>query len=105
MKSEFYLFGEPYTRLAAETRARQILHGSELGVELGVHEMEFMMALLLRHPKAAEKIGAGVLAIRTTSSKYGNRCFELLRADGSSCEFSYRACLVTKKKSLDHDLF
>jgi hypothetical protein len=89
--------GEPYTKLALELRIRQILHDSTLGVELEAAETDLLRDLLARHPESDQKAGAGIRAFRTTTSKYGNRCFEVLRVDGTSAEFSYLKCLRKKK--------
>lgn len=96
---EFTVSGEMYTRLALELRLRQILHDSPLGVEFDPPLHEFMVEILKGHPEAAKKAGLGVRAIRTTTSKYGNRCFEVLRVDGTSAEFSYIKCLKRKRES------
>lgn len=96
---EFVVIGESYTRLALELRLRQILHDSDLGVELDRPLQEFMADILQRHPEAAQKIGPGVRAIRVTTSKYGNRCFEVLRVDETSAEFSYLKCLKRKREN------
>lgn len=96
---EFAIAGETYTRLALELRLRQILHDSQLGVEFDAPLHKFMLEILSRHPEAEQKVGPGVRAIRITTSKYGNRCFEVLRVDGTSAEFSYIKCLKRKRES------
>jgi hypothetical protein len=94
----FLVSGETYTRIALELRLRQILHDSTIGVELDEPLYRFMLEILKRHPEAGQKIGVGIRAIRITSSKYGNRCFEALRVDGTSAEFSYIKCLKRKRE-------
>lgn len=97
-ESTFLLAGDTYTKLAVELRVKNILHESHLGVELDAHAQAFMMDLLRRHPEAEKKIGTGIRAIRITNSKYGNRCFEAIRVDGTSTDFSYLKCLKQKRE-------
>lgn len=95
--ADFLVAGDTYTRLALEVRLRQILRNSSIGIELGEEETEFLKGVLALHAEAERKIGAGVRAFRVTASKYGSRCFEVLRVDGTSAEFSYIKCLRKKK--------
>lgn len=84
------------TKKALGERVRAILYGASIGVELDAAEHSFLLALLGRHPNAAKKIGPGVRAFRVTASLYGNRCFEILRVDGTETDFSYLKCVTPK---------
>jgi len=66
-----------------------------LGEELLQHDQEFMMSLLKKHPSAAKKIGTGVQSIYVDRNKCwpDNRCFHIVRVDGTRTEFSYLKCL------------
>ena len=94
----FLIAGDTYTKLALEVRVRCLLHQAQLGVELDTPDQAFMLDVLRRHPEAESKIGAGIRAIRITTSQWGNRCFEAMRVDGTSVEFSYLKCLKQKRE-------
>lgn len=81
------------TKKALEERLKAMLHGAPIGVELDEPDHSFLLCVLFRHREAVEKIGPGVRAFRVTTSKYRNRCFEILRVDGTAQEFSYLKCV------------
>jgi hypothetical protein len=86
--------GEVYTRAAAEVRIRTILRGSPIGVELSGDEERFLRGLFARHPKATEK--GEMRAFTVVASKFGNRCFAGVDAEGNVHEFSYVKCVRGK---------
>ncbi len=86
-----------YTKIALEREIRWLLHESPMGVELPDEGFRFMQDVLRLHPRAEGKIGCGLKAIRVIASKWGNRCFEVVRADGSTEPFSIGTCLTKKK--------
>ena len=53
----------------------------------------FLLELLKKHPRAVEKIGAGVKHFTVENAKGGTRCFYVIRADGSRSDFSFMKCL------------
>jgi hypothetical protein len=56
---------------------------------------EFLAALLRRHPDADEKIGPGIAHICVgTVPGYRSRGFTVHRTDGTSTDFSWRACIT-----------
>jgi len=59
--------------------------------------MAFMRALLARHPRAAEKIGLGVRAIRVDANSVwgGSPMLTIVRTDGTTTDFSYMKCICT----------
>jgi|SRR5579871_2199821 len=75
-------------------KLKGMLHAAELGVELGEPEHSFLMEMVKRHPEGKKKIGPGVRAFRVTTSEYKNRCFEVIRVDGTETDFSYTKCVV-----------
>ncbi len=67
-------------------------------------DVEFMLAILERHPRASEKIGCGVISMHIESTmEFGGRSrgFWLLRNDGTGTDFSWRKCL--RMKPVGHD--
>lgn len=90
MRKAIQVYGESFaTKKALGERLREILHTAIPGVELDEPEHSFLLCVLFRHPDAVEKIGPGVRAFRVTTTEYKNRCFEAIRVDGSTMEFSY----------------
>lgn len=75
-------------------KLKGMLHAAELGVELGEPEHSFLMEMLKRHPEGKKKVGPGVRAFRVTTSEYKNRCFEVIRVDGTETDFSYTKCVT-----------
>jgi hypothetical protein len=93
MREGLVVAGETFaTKKALEERLKAMLHAAAPGVELDEPEHSFLLCVLFRHPDAVEKIGCGVRAFRVGTSKYGNRCFEAVRTDGTWTEFSYLKC-------------
>jgi hypothetical protein len=75
-------------------KLKKMLHAAELGVELGEPEHSFLLEMLKRHPEHKKKVGPGVRAFRVTTSEYKNRCFEVIRVDGTETDFSYTKCVT-----------
>lgn len=91
--SNLVVSGETFsTKKALEEKLKTMLHAAALGVELSEPEHSFLLCVLFRHPEAVQKIGTGVRAFRVTTTKYKNRCFEAIRMDGTTKEFSYVSC-------------
>ncbi|GAQ80511.1 putative DNA-directed RNA polymerase large subunit [Klebsormidium nitens] len=79
--------------------ASTILRRYEISERLSPEDQQFVLEeLLAYHEKAAEKIGCGVEAIKVDRAPKGqsDRCFHVLRTDGSSEDFSFRKCLVNR---------
>jgi hypothetical protein len=84
----------PLTKQGLSNRARHILHTTIPGRALGSEDFRFMVELLSRHPRADEKIGVGIAAIRVEPDPvWGGGMFVAERRDGSTTDFSYRKCL------------
>lgn len=82
------------------TQAKLIDHIKSLrdkypdGATIPGEDHAFLLALVQRHPCAAEKIGRGVHRFTVeTDKKYKTRGFWLHRTDGSKTDFSYRECI------------
>ena len=78
----------------AKEHYKSILNSVPLGTELGGDEFDQVMALLLSHPNAIQKIRDGVKALKVDRGKYeGNRCFHVVRTDGTVENFSIGKCI------------
>lgn len=72
----------------------EILNRVTLDEPLTDTDFDYVMALLLNHPQAEEKIGIGVKALKVASGAYaGSRCFHIVRADESVENFSIGKCI------------
>lgn len=86
----------PSKRAAIEL-CRIILHGHSIGetvADPGVHA--FLLALLAKHRRAAQKIGAGVASFQVEATDFGSRTrgFWITRVDGTRTDFSFLRCLT-----------
>src|SRR5262245_21327885 len=86
------------TKKSLLEKIRKMLHAAPMGVELDEPHHGFLLELLKRHPEKEKKEGVGVRAFRVTTSEYKNRCFEIIRTDGSTTDFSFMKC-VTERSS------
>lgn len=78
----------------AKSHFTDILNKHPLGTELQGDEFDNVMALLLCHPKANDKIASGVKSIKIDQGFYSsNRCFHVVRVDGSIEDFSIGKCI------------
>jgi len=84
-------------------RVRGILDRTPVGATLEQGEFAFMLDLLQRHRRAAQKIGGGVRAIRADLNTHWKpyKMFTLIRADGTETDFSYRACVYPTSADAD----
>jgi len=71
------------------------LQMTEDGKEVTKEQAAIVVDLLRTyHPKAQEKIGAGVEAVVVKAHPmHGSKCFFVVRKDGSEEDFSFRKCL------------
>merc|ERR1719145_157570 len=80
---------------ALRGRVKEILNSRSDGEALKPDGSDFKLirALLEHHPKGAQK-SQGMVGIKVAPSTQGdNRCFFLVRADGSAEDFSAKKCL------------
>jgi hypothetical protein len=78
----------------ARTYFSEILNKHPVGSGLSDSDFDDVMSLLMCHPKAAEKIGSGVKSIKINQGFYSaNRCFHVVRTDGSVEDFSIGKCI------------
>lgn len=81
------------TRDAANTYISELLNSQALMTVIPEPHHTFLSALLAMHPRAAEKIGAGVRHFTVEPAKGGTRCFYLTRVDGTRDDFSTSKCI------------
>jgi hypothetical protein len=81
------------TKTAATTFIQSILYRHKLTEPITGDDHAFLMQLLMKHPSAAAKIGAGVEHFTVESAKGGTKCFYINRVDGSRDDFSFGKCL------------
>merc|ERR1712187_882178 len=80
---------------ALRGRVKEILNSRSDGEQLKVDGSDFKLikALLEHHPRGAEK-SQGMVGIKVAQSTQGeNRCFYLIREDGTAEDFSAKKCL------------
>lgn len=71
---------------------KQMLYRYDIGDRVSAKDSQILSTLLLMHPEASEKVGAGIESFSVRSGDYGTQCFWVNRIDGSSEKFSFRAC-------------
>ncbi|MBA4391745.1 MAG: hypothetical protein C0399_12530 [Syntrophus sp. (in: bacteria)] len=82
------------TKKEAKELYSNILNRIDLGQHLEGEDFDYVMALLLNHPYAEDKIGVGVEAIKVDTGLHSaNRCFHVVRTDGSIEDFSIGKCI------------
>jgi hypothetical protein len=67
-------------------------------------DVEDLAALFRRHPEYQQKVGIGIdhfIAAVDQGPGYRSKCFAVVRTDGTSEKFSYRACVTQKIRPRD----
>lgn len=64
------------------------------GTELKGNDYRDVEALLSGHPRAQDKIGAGIAKLLVDFAAFDDKCFHILRSDGSKDNFSYKKCIA-----------
>ena len=93
----YTVFNEHFkTKSKLVDRIRAILYTYEPGDSLSLSDKGFIVDLLKNHPRAAAKIGCGVLSIEVEINQVykSNRGFWLTRFDGSRTDFSFLECIT-----------
>jgi hypothetical protein len=86
-------FAKFNTKTEAKEHFKEMLNKYEVGQLVNDAEAVQLACLLEQHPDAYDKIGSGLSVFRVGNAIYGTKCFEIVRADGSSTDFSYIACI------------
>jgi Protein of unknown function (DUF3223) len=81
------------TRAAANTYISELLNSQPLKAAIPEPHHTFLSALLAMHPRAAEKIGAGIKHFTVEPAKGGTRCFYVTRVDGTRDDFATGKCV------------
>jgi len=82
------------TKKEAQELYREILNNTQLDEPLEGENFEYVLALLLSHPKVTKKIGCGLKSLIVSEGKYnGSRCFHLVREDNTIEDFSIGKCI------------
>lgn len=81
------------TQTEAEDFIKQLLNGQSLKTVIPEPYHSFLCALVALHPRATEKIGAGVKHFTVEHALHGTRCFYITRVDGTKTDFSTGKCV------------
>jgi hypothetical protein len=72
---------------------KEMLGRYSLGDSVSESDSVDLMALLSRHRDYLGKVGVGVDGFIILFSEYGNKCFGVVRVDGSVEDFTYLRCI------------
>jgi hypothetical protein len=82
------------SQTAADEHFKSILNRYELEQELNAEDHADVVSLLANHPNAKAKIGVGIRTLKVSATEYpSNRCFHIVRVDGSVENFSKEKCI------------
>lgn len=73
---------------------KEILNRYSPGEAIDAADYADVEALLSGHPRAEEKIGAGIASLLVDHDQEGGQCFHVLRSDGTKENFSYKKCIT-----------
>lgn len=92
--AEYIVNGLTFTsKEALGAHVQGILRSYRSGQTVEAEHATFLADLLLRHPHAEVKIGAGVAGFRVMRLAFNTNGFVVERVDGTSEDFSYRQCI------------
>lgn len=80
-------------RLDAENFFREMLAQYEDDEKISEADSRLLYELLLRHPQAEAKMGAGIAHFFRAPGEYRKSCFHIERIDGSIVDFSFYVCV------------
>lgn len=81
------------TKKNARNLAAFILEATPAGQSLHGQAVEFVLGLLLQHPRVIDKLAACLDVLVDSDPRYGRKCFWLRSRDNGLVDFSYRQCL------------
>ncbi len=75
-----------------------MLNRYSVGTRVSDDDAKDLLALLNRHDKRDEKVGAGIdhFEVEAAPDGYAGKCFWIVRSDGSRIDMSYTHCLKPK---------
>lgn len=95
VRYRYTLGGETFlSKKDVEERARAIRATWKPGLRIEGGDAAFLADLLTHHPKASDKMGAGVVGFSVAIDPFGSRGLRVHRVDGSSSLFSSKGCLT-----------
>ena len=84
-----------HSKAACQNHVRRILHYYQPGAVIPDPDREDVLQLLLLHPRPGKKIGKqDIHHFTVATSRFGTRCFMLVRMDGTTVDFSSSKCLL-----------
>lgn len=87
------------TKGKATEHFQAILYRYEIGVPIPDPDATQLRWLLDRHPEAAIKIGVGIAHFSVRSALFNTRCFEVVRTNGETTDFSFGGCIDGKSRT------
>lgn len=80
---------------------KEILNRYKIGDRVNDEDAADLSALLERHDERDEKVGKGVVGFEVRSPpddapQFSQKCFWVVRSDGTAIDFSYVHCLAPK---------
>jgi hypothetical protein len=81
------------SKRAAAEHFRAMLYRYEIGEDIPEPDATALRWLLTHHPECEANIGCGVATFAVRHAVHATRCFEVIRSDGSSTDFSYLTCI------------
>ncbi len=84
------------TKGKATEHFQGILYRYEFGTPIPDPDATHLHWLLERHPESASKVGAGIAHFSVRSAIYNTRCFEVVRVNGETTDFSLKSCINGK---------
>jgi len=83
-------------------KTKNILHKYKLYETLNNLDFKYILTLINNHPRAKEKIGIGISAIKIIPSRFKKPQFQIIRKDNSTTDFSYLKCLNSNIYKTSH---
>lgn len=83
-------------------KSREILYRNKIDEIINEEDSIFLKYILDGHSNCEQKIGVGIKHFTTGTNFYKNKCFYLVRTDGTKTDFSFIHCI--NKKPKHHDL-
>lgn len=87
------------TKGKATEHFRAILHRYDIGAPIPEPDATQLRWLLDCHPEAETKIGVGIAHFSVRSALYDTRCFEVVRTNGETTDFSLGICIDGKSRT------
>ena len=81
------------TQTEANNFIKELLNTQPLKTPIPEPHHSFLCSLVELHPRASEKIGAGIKHFTVEHAIHGTRCFYLTRIDNTKTDFSAGKCV------------